>query len=79
MNLSQDNAVHLVMAAIAVGWLVIQLFTNSKIAGVINAITKTNGLLETHAASDTQKHAAIDGHLVATDKRVDRLEDKVFE
>lgn len=79
MNLTQDNAIHLIMAAIAVGWLVVQLFTNSKIAGVLNAITKTNGLLETHAASDTQKHAAIDAHLSATDDRVNRLENNFIK
>jgi len=78
MNLSQDNTVHLIMAAVAVGWLVIQLFTNGKIAAVVNAITKTNGLIEAHTASDTQKHAAIDAHLSATDGRVSRLEDKVY-
>ncbi len=44
-----------------------------------NAQAETNGLIREHIAGDTQKHSALDAHLVATDRRVDRLETKIFD
>ena len=39
---------------------------------------ETNGLIREHIASDKEKHSALDSHFVATDKRVDRIETKIF-
>ena len=76
--MSEDNIIHAMLGLVGVGWLVVQLFTNGKIAEVVNVITKQNGLLEAHIASDDQKHKALDYQGEQHDRRLDRLEDKII-
>lgn len=43
-----------------------------------STVQKVDSKLDTHVATDDMKHEQIDGHLEATDNRVDRLENKVY-
>lgn len=63
---------------VLVAWLVVQLYTNGKIGDVKLLIEQGNGKIDSHCASDVEKHDAIDKHLEATDTRVTRLEDRAW-
>lgn len=75
-GLSQDNLVHLILAAIGLGWFIVQLSQNGKLGEIRLLIQQGNGKMDSHIASDEQKHAAIDSHLEATDKMVVWLRDR---
>ena len=65
------DAAGILAPIVGVGYLVVQLMLKASIG-------ETNALIREHVAGDVQKHDAIDSHLEATDKRVDRLETKIY-
>lgn len=69
-------------AIVGVAWILVQLKTKDQVrTGTDEIKDKLDGInitLAAHVASDEQKHTAIDDHLMATDKRVGRIENKVW-
>ena len=56
---------------VALAYFILQLMMK-------NSVAETTSLLREHAGRDEVKHQAIDEHLTATDRRVDRIERKVY-
>ena len=56
---------------VALAYFILQLMMK-------NSVAETNSLLREHVGRDEVKHQAIDEHLTATDRRVDRIERKVY-
>ena len=76
MQISPDTTVHIAIGAIAVGWLVVQLFTNGKIGEIKTDIAETNGLIKEHIASDEQLHVSFDYKISTHEKRLDKIENR---